>query len=333
MIPWFCTPWGVLGKLLPAPRRRLGVRERREIDRMARSLSWHVRRVFDILAEPGVKEALARDFADIAPATAVVHSWVDLVGRVVHRVEVRWGPRTGPLKARVARAAILRMVRGLDLHISGVPDALEPVAYDYMIRVSVDAIVALYNANDLWAPTGAGPATPASVPPHLWARLRAAIDRWLEGLAWRHILRSNRLDPDLEAEITAAVDPGMLDVVRRGLAACLRLTAGTTGDGRLVRALVEVVSVAVRDTEVMVGWDGSSKRAYATELVLSMMEEFDWLPEGAWYRGVVEWMVGMAIDVTVERLNLEDPSWTHAPLAKTVAASAGSLIQVPTITQ
>jgi hypothetical protein len=212
------------------------------------------------------------------------------------------------------------MVRRLDVHIAGFPDALEPVVYDYAIRVSVDALVALYNVNHLWTPTVAAPVT-VSAPTRVWARVRGAVDTWLERLAWQQILRTHRLAPDIEAEIAAAVDPRMVEVVRGGLAGCLRLVAGVTVDGSFIRTMVEVVSVSVRDAEVMEGWDGSRKRAYATELIVSMMEEFDWIPEGAWYRGAVEWTLGMAIDVTVGHLNTGDPAWKHAPLAKTIVAA------------
>jgi hypothetical protein len=216
------------------------------------------------------------------------------------------------------------MVRRLDLHIAGLPDAFEPVVYDYVIRASVETIVALHNANGLWAPTAVRPMV-VSAPGRLWIHLRTALDRWLERLAWQQILRTHRLAPDIEVEIDAAVDPQMIEVVRRGFAGALRLTAGLTVDGSFIRAVAEVVSVAVRDAEVMSGWDGSAKRAYATELVLSMMEDFDWLPEGAWYRGAVEWMLGMAIDITVEQLNLGDPSWKHAPLDKRMVLAAASV--------
>lgn len=323
IIAWLRVPWTALGMFVPPfRRRRLSAQTEGEIDQMARSLAWRIRRVFDALAQPGVKEALAADFAAIAPAAAVVHGWVELVAKVVRQVEARWGSGTGPVKARVAHAAILRMVHDSQLHIEGVPDALEPLAYDYVIRTSVEAIVALYNANDLWAPgaeTGSG-AVPAA-PVRMWARIRAAIDKWLERLAWKVILRANRLPPEFEAELVGAVDPQMVEVVRRGFAAALRLTAGIGVSGPFVRAMMEVVSVAVRDAEVMAGWKGSVKRAYATKLILSMMEEFDWLPKGAWYGGMLEWMLGMAIDITVERLNLEDPSWMLTPVEGSVVTA------------
>jgi hypothetical protein len=311
IIAWMRVPWTALGMFVPGLRRpRISAQTEREIDEMARSLAWRIRRVFDALAEPGVKEAIAGDFAAIAPAAAVVHGWVELVSKVVRQVEARWGPGTGALKARVAHAAILRMVHDSRIHIEGVPDALEPLAYDYVIRTSIEAIVALYNANDLWAPgVGSGRTMVLAAPVRLWARVRAAIDKWLEGQAWKFILRANRLPPEVEVELVGAVNPAMVEVVRRGFAAALRLTAGIGVSGPFVRAMMEVVSVAVRDAEVMSGWKGSVKRAYATKLLLSMMEEFDWLPQGAWYGGMLEWMLGMAIDITVERLNLEDPSW------------------------
>ena len=88
-----------------------------------------------------------------------------------------------------------------------------------------------------------------------------------------------------------------MDEVKTGFTACLRLTMGLTADREFVNAMVEVVSVAVRDAEAMAAWDGPTKRAFATKSMLSMMEEFSWIPEGAWYRGALEGMLGIVIDI------------------------------------
>jgi hypothetical protein len=311
----------VLFSILPIPGSELTVREEKQVDQMARSLAWRVRRVFDALSEPGVKEALATDFAAIVRAAEVVHSWVDLVRVVVHQAELHFGPGTGPLKARVARAVILRMVRRSGLQIPGVPNAFEPMVYDYVIRVSIDAVVALHNANSLWpASTAAGvPIVPSHA--RFWSRVRGAIDDRLCQIAWLLILRSEPVSASIEAKIAAAMDPRLVDEVRTGFTACLRLTMGLTVDQAFVKAMVEVVSVAVRDAEVMTAWDGPTKRAFATKLILSMMEEFNWIPEGAWYRGALEGMLGVVIDITIEQLNRGNPSWKSTPRERTLAAS------------
>jgi hypothetical protein len=311
----------VLFSILPISGSELTVREEEQVDQMARSLAWRVRRVFDALSEPGVKEALATDFAAIVRAAEVVHRWVNLVGVVVHQAEAHYGPGTGPLKARVARAVILRMVRQSGLQIPGLPTAFEPIVYDYVIRVSIDVVVALHNSNDLWPPSAAARASIVPGPARFWARVRGAINDWLCQVAWLLVLRSEPIPASIEAEIAAAMNPRLVDEVKTGFAACLRLIMGVGVDRAFVTTMVEVVSVAVRDAEAMTAWDGPTKRAFATKLILSMMEEFNWIPEGAWYRGPLEGMLGVVIDITIEQLNRGNPSWNTTPHQRTLAAS------------
>jgi hypothetical protein len=115
-----------------------------------------------------------------------------------------------------------------------------------------------------------------------------------------------------------------VDEVRMGVAAGLRLMVGVTAEDNFINATIEVFSVAIRDAEAMTSWDGETKRAFATKLILSMMEDFDWIPEDAWYSGLLEGLIGVAIDITVAQLNFGDPSWASTPRRRTLKVAETS---------
>lgn len=316
MIALLLRPWVIFTELIgvwTAPDNQLTTRQNSELDREARAMAWRVRRVFDALAVPGTQEKLARDFAEILPGAGVLIGWFDIVARAVAAAEQRYGTGNGKKKARAVRGVILRFLHKVDIELPNVPDFLEPLVFDAAIQASIEAMVALYDVNRLWPDTvpdtGVTEGTAA-----WWRRFVSRVNKALEKLAWRIVLRAEAVDPEFEAEVAAATDTVAVEKVRSTVMAFLHLTAGLATDRAFVKAVMEVISVAVREAEAAGHWDGPTKRAFATALVLAMMEEFGWIPEGAWYRGALEGAIGLALDLVVRRLNTERPSWREAPV-------------------
>jgi len=214
--------------------------------------------------------------------------WIDLLEEVAALMERQYGNKTGPLKNRKVRAAMYYLMKGFigEQKLPHVPAFLRPIVLELAIRGTIEFLVSLDHAQTprpcLWekldAPRGEK-GTVMRTRVHAagwWTRWMERLGAWVIGLFFR--------PPKLRGKLRAKVD-----LILAGWQERYRATGTTPAQetfnvvmntatwigqhGDQVRALVDMVTVAVTEAAKLSRLSRSERIAVVKEAVVIIIQE------------------------------------------------------------
>ena len=213
--------------------------------------------------------------------------WIDLLEEIAALMERELGDGTGPLKNRRVRAAVYHLMKGFigDQPLPNVPAFLRPIVLEVAIRVTIEFLVSLDHPEDgpeLWerleTPSGEkGMILRTQVQTARW------VDDWKERIgAW--IVRLFFPPPKLRGNLRVKVElilAGWEERNRQSGTSPAQRTVRPIIDSALwigrhgdqVRALVDLVSVAVREASNLSHLSRSERIDVIKEAVVILIEE------------------------------------------------------------
>lgn len=267
---------------------------------------WKLRRAYaeatSDRALPDLLAMLGRVAARGGGIRRTVVAWVAVIEILVQEEERRalaGTPLSGARKKREVKAALVHLFLRAGRRGGRTPLLIEPLVYEAVADVSIDAVVLLLDRNGLWK-------TPAPPPGalrrrarrlrHLLARPFAPLRAWLAALILHRVLSRHRVPPELAKKLDEAAE-----VTRVGdfLAVGAELAGWVARHRPQVIAMVEIVSFTVQEAEGMLRASGAEKKAYACDLILIFLEDEGLIPVAGLWRPLAESLVGALIDAIV----------------------------------
>lgn len=268
---------------------------------------WRLRRAFQELSDADFGSDLRELLDDILGGAeglgATFSAWMELVEELVQEAERRHGSQSGKgaVKARQVKADFLYLSSRLELQVPKLPAWALPLVLDGIADVMIAMVVRLLNRHEMWTE----PRRKAPVLRRLWRSLVAFVVWLLEPLAraltritWSWVLH---LHP-VSGESKAIIDRFVADRPQEVLLPFQRLgdlLAWIVGNARELATVVDIVSVAVLETEHFLDAPGEVKRIYARELILELIDDLVGLPRSPLVLELIERSVELGIDVVV----------------------------------
>jgi hypothetical protein len=308
----------LFGFFLPGPER--GRPDDAQLKQIRLSL-WRLRRAFQRLTGPAEQQALL-ELADVLTPNLeqLRHDltvWLDFIEQLIQGAERSLGPQPGQgaRKAQLVKGALLYWIRKNKVDIPGVPAFFEPFLANVVLDVLISSIVQLANKQDLWAlDAPALPTTPRRAQALDWvARLLQTVTRWLEDWAWWVVMRQNPVDVHVKAAIDT-LGPEAVQVLVRTVRVNLQLLAWAVEHRRVLADLVDLVTLAVNETQGFLHMTGPQKRVYARRYLLEFLIQEGVVARDGILRLLVEQFLDVTIDGVVHLIKKRD-GFEKAPLA------------------
>jgi hypothetical protein len=246
--------------------------------------------------------------------------WVDLIDALVHTTEGRFnGHQRGELKAAEVKHVLWYLLRSSRLDIPNVPRPLQPLIVDVIASWTINSVVALTNDHALWGREhDYGHQSPyeivlwlwhrfGQVTQPIWAPLAALADR-----IWVAVEFRAPLSPAIQAALHAIEADSLMVTERQVVSELVRLKISIAQNSDAIIAGVQLVGIAVDQTEKFASLPGPGKQQYARELVLEVLKELGFDTSNPLLSIAVEVIVNNTIDATVRLFNDRGHFASHA---------------------
>jgi hypothetical protein len=270
---------------------------------------WQLQNAFETVAHPQHPEELREALTSLSYLVTTfgdrILVWTDFVHELVEEAERLYGTAAGrgAYKRQQIRGAVLVVWRRLKFKLPLIPSLLEPIIVAYAAQVLADFIVAHLNDNGLWD----FKRLPAQ--PSLRVRLEGtglyylyrffeAFSGLLTGLAWRLVMSSARLSPQMQKIVDRAA-PDVTGTMK----AIAVIGQFVENNPDYVRALARIFSIATQEAERFSKLSGRQKQAYAHDLIFAFLEQNGLVASSGLWSEIVSAWIKVAIDATVRLFN------------------------------
>lgn len=267
-----------------------------------------IRRLVEEVSSGGLVEELsktlnvvAENLPDIGNAAL---AWIDLVRVLVEHTEGRYkGSHKGALKASEVKSVLLYLLKIERVHLPGIPSYIEPIIGDLGADIAIRIIVTLANANGIFIDTSRR---------HSFRDVLLWPLYWLANVTrplWRPLLRlASRIWIALRyhAPISPVMRGALAEIERQGVLPARgdlekqfqQVILWSTTHEQVLDAGIKLVTIVVQETEQFVHLNGRAKKAYASDLVIAVMDELG-VSHGLLVSAGVRVVVSIAIDMVV----------------------------------
>jgi hypothetical protein len=283
-----------------------------------RSTIWRLHQLLDEAMGGGTAHELAELLNNIAHngdrIQSAIIAWVDLIEVLVHHTEVRYGeaPGRGALKKAEVKGVIDYILKAdhFSLGIPNLPPALEPVTVDILSSWIIDAVVNVANSYGWWPPEA------APEPRGLDALLGLALARIGQFFnpvidfvsrvfvrLWFILRPPERLSPAIRSALVRLEQEGLIVQQKDIVKEAVNVIVWVGSHSQQITASVELVFAVVQEVEGFLALDGSSKKAYAHDLVFAVLDDLGFTPPPGLISAIVSALVDVSIDAAVHLLN------------------------------
>jgi hypothetical protein len=237
--------------------------------------------------------------------------WIDLIEVLVQTKEQQYGPSRGlgATKKAEVKEVVWYLLRGQHFEIPQVPEFLVPVVIEIAADWVIDAVVLMANRYGLWTerePSG-GPLE----------SMFSALRRWLSsvfrpvslGLAWIvartwDLVRARtQLSPQVLSAVKAVEREGLIIQEKQLIIEFSNLVNWIGTHQKQLIAMVELVFAVVQEAEGYFSLTGPEKKAYATDLLLAVLDELGFTERTGLLFDLVDSMVSSGIEAAVHLFN------------------------------
>jgi hypothetical protein len=302
-----------------------------ELERRARLFEWRLDRAYEQATSGSRVGDVFESFREIAPDLSqlgqAMVDWLDVVETLVQEAERKYGtaPGHGAMKAVQVKSVLVSLaLANEDLVLPRVPRIFRALILEAVISWGIDVVVLLLNQNDeLWQ---AGSESKSSVAvamskPLTWLLAfgdwlqRQAFGDWLVRKINQAILKANPLSPALQAEIKKMLANGNPSS-RQVLQSFTHLTDWVGAHHKELTALIQLVSLVVKEAEGFLNMSGPEKKQYARALIVVFLEDSGILDGSPVADAVARWLVDWGIEFVVTVLRKRGIS---TPAAMTIS--------------
>jgi len=273
---------------------------------------WSLRKLLRTALGGGVEkdivevlESLAKKREQVERAVVV---WVDLIEVLVQTQEQRYGdrPGMGAIKKAEVKEVVGYLLRGRHFEIPHVPEFFVPVVIEIAVDWTIDAVVLSANRYGLWKEEepSAGPVL-SIFRRWLWAALRPLT----LAIAWvvariRDLVRPRvQLRPEVLPALQAVEREGLIVKEKDLITGFSNLMQWTGTHRKQLIAMVELLFEVVQEAEGYLSLSGPEKKAYASDLVLAVLDELGFSERTGLMFALVDSMVSSGIEVAVHLFN------------------------------
>jgi hypothetical protein len=264
-----------------------------------RSAVWRLRQAYTEASDGGALDelivVLTRDLRDGREALL---AWLNLLEEIVQLTEVRFGSQKGQgdFKAMQAKAAVRRLLQHrTDARSAIIVDFVGPFVIDRVTGWFIDLTVAVLNSRGeaLWM------SAPIAVRVPLRTRVVTRLIQWFS-----RVLDVLNPPPALDRTLYDEVDriaggPGNPFVAADRL---LELAEWVAQHRRQALALVDLISGACDEVELVLGLPSAAKHDYARNLIIATLEDAG-LEPGALELELTEAVIDVMIKFVVDTNN------------------------------
>jgi len=283
----------------------------------------------DLLHEvmgPGMPEMVAAVLRNLSDRSGDIRRavvvWVRLIEVLVQSTEHRYPSGHGALKKADVKAAAKYIFSSKEFAIPTIPAELQPVLVDVAVDWIIEIVVSATKKYELWAP-----APPE--PPSFSASVRMAIKRfkqltepfwlWMAGILARLYVAlqySEPLSPELQKALEEVRAQGLFTDMQGFLRVGVDVVVFIGKHGPQVIALSDLVFEAVREAEHFTSLSGSKKKAYATDVILTVLAELGFPVDSGLIGVIIRSFIDVGIDSAVDIFNRRDPeAFKHRQIA------------------
>jgi hypothetical protein len=298
-----------LGPCFPAPP--LSTRTDPQLVQIRQSI-WRLRRAFERLGGAEARKSLAELFHNAIPnATAMrddLFVWLDFIESLVQSAERSYkAPNQGARKAALVKGALLYWIRKERVDLPGIPAFFEPFVFEVGLDFVISAIVAIANKQGIWQlDAQAIRATPRRATAFGWlSQLLLRASSWLTNCAWSFVMRQNPVDAHVRAAIDG-FDAHSRDVLARTVQGAQRILHWVLDNRQVFSDLVDLVVLAVNETEGFLEMSGPEKRVYARRYILEFLMQEGLVGRSGLMPLLVEQALDFAIDAVVHVIRRRD---------------------------
>ena len=276
---------------------------------------WNMRRLLRIAMGGGmdrdlaaVFETLARNRDEVQQAVVV---WVDAIEVLIQTEEKRYGsrPGLGPTKAAEVKAVVWHLLRNHEFDLPLIPSYLEPLVMQMLVDWVVDAVVRVLNRYGMWEEAEPEAGKLRTWAARLWLKLKDLFRPLFEAVARvaQRLWESAHPRPELSPQMREALDA----LEREGLITrCHEVVSWATGaiiwitkHKKQLTALVELIFAAVQEAESYFELSGPEKKAYATDLVLAVLDEMGFKTRMGLMFAIIDSTISTGIETAVHLFN------------------------------
>lgn len=275
---------------------------------------------------PGIPEMVAvvlRNLSDHSDdIRRAIVLWVRLIEMLVQSTEHRYPSSHGALKKADVKAAAKYIFSSKDFALPGIPADLQPIFVDVAVDWIIDMVVSATNHYDLWAPE-----TPE--PPSISGFIRMAIKKfklwtkpfwlWIAGIFARLYVAlqySEPLSPELLKAVEEIRAEGLFINMQDFLRVAVEVVVFIGNHGPQVIAMSDLLFEAVREAERFISLSGRQKKAYASDVVLTVLSELGFPVDSGLIGMIMRSFVDAGIDSAVDVFNRRDPeAFKHRQIA------------------
>jgi hypothetical protein len=276
---------------------------------------WSLRRLLRVALGGGVEkeitaalESLAKKGDQVERAVVV---WVDLIEVLVQTREQRYWPRRGlgTNKKAEVKEVVRYLLRGEHFELPHVPEFFAPVVVEIAADWTIDAVVLMANSYGLWKePEPSGAPLQSGV-----SALRGWLSTTLRPVSlavgsvvariWDLVRPQVPLPPEVLSALKAVEREGLIVQEKELIVGFSNLMQWIGTHRRQLTAMVELVFAAVQETEGYLSLSGPEKKAYATDLVLAVVDELGFSEQTGLVFEFLESIASSGIEVAVHLFN------------------------------
>ena len=276
---------------------------------------WSLRRLLRTAVGGGVEKDIIAALESLAKkryqAERAVVVWVDLIEVLVQTQEQRYGSKTGmgAIKKAEVKEVFRYLLRGQHFEIPHVPESFVPVVIEIAVDWTIDAVVLAANRCGLWkelepsrAPVESALSVVARWLSTAFRPVSLAV-AWVVAHIWDLVRPRVPLPPEVLSALKAVEREGLILEEKELISGFSNLMQGIGTHRKQLTAMVELLFAVVQEAEGYLSLSGPEKKAYATDLVLAVLDELGFSERAGLLFELVYSMVGSGVEVAVHLFN------------------------------
>ena len=276
---------------------------------------WSLRKLLRTALGGGVEKDIVAALESLAnkrdQAERAVVVWVDLIEVLVQTQERRYGdrPGMGTIKKAEVKEVVRYLLRDERFEIPHVPEFLAPVVVEIAADWTIDAVVLTANRYGLWKerePSG-GPLQSGLSALRSWLstalRPVSLAVAWVVARIWDLLKPKIPLPPEVLFALKAVEREGLIVEEKELVSQFSNLMQWIGTHRKQLTAMVELLFAVVQEAESYVSLSGPEKKAYATDLVLAVLDELGFSERTGLIFALVDSMLSSGIEVAVHLFN------------------------------